>query len=147
MRTVCSLLVLLALAGCGGDGDARQEEPGEFAQRVVRQLAEGDAGAAWEELHPDHQESVPRRLYTRCEGQDGLGELDGLEVTGVREEPAVVPGSGEQPSTEVSLAFDLDGEPVSLDMHVFDVDGEWRWVIGAPDWAAYAAGSCPPGDA
>ena len=99
MRTVGPLLVLLALAGCGGGGDAQPEEPGAFAQRVVRQLAEGDAGAAWDELHPDQQESVPRRLYTRCEGQDGLGELDGLEVTGVREEPAVVPGSGEQPST------------------------------------------------
>ena len=42
----------------------------------------------------------------------------------------MVPGVGEQPSTEVALRFELGGEPVELDMHVFEVDGEWAWVVG-----------------
>jgi hypothetical protein len=80
----------------------------------------------------------------RCEGSSGLGgEVGSLEVDAVREEPSTVPGQGEAVSTEVVLSFDLDGAPVELDMHVFEVDGEWAWVVGQNDYAAYAAGDCP----
>ena len=141
---LAATVLALCLGGCGGSvGEPLREEPDEFAQRVVRLVADGEAGAAWEELHPDHQRSVPRALYVRCEGADGLGEVERLAVTRVREVAAVVPGSGERPATEVALTFELDAEPVALEMHVFRVDGRWRWVIGARDWQAYAAGDCP----
>ncbi len=142
VRGLVLVLGLLALAGCGGG--AGDETPSDFAVRVLGLLEAGEAGQAWEELHPAHREAIPRALYVRCEGTDGLGGgVERIDVAAVRDEPAVVPGVGEQPSTEVALRFELGGEPVELDMHVFEVDGEWAWVVGGPDHAAYSAGRCP----
>jgi hypothetical protein len=134
------LLAILALAGCGGD----DESASEFAVRVIGLLEAGNAGAAWDELHPAHRSAIPRPLYVRCEGSDGLGgDVGSLEVAGVREERSTVPGQGEAAGTEVALSFALDGEPVELDMHVFEIDGEWGWVVGENDYAVYATGDCP----
>jgi hypothetical protein len=141
VRRAALVLALIGLAGCGGGED---ESAPEFATRVVGMLGAGEAGAAWEELHPAHRDAIPRELYVRCEGTDGLGgTVAEVEVASVREEPAAVPGAGEQPSTEVALRFALGGEPVELDMHVFEVDGGWTWVVGLGDYSAYAAGRCP----
>lgn len=140
MRAAALLFAVVALAGCGGE----DETAPEFATRVIGLLGEAQAGAAWDELHPAHREAVPRRLYVRCEGGDGLGgAVAEIDVAGVREERAAVPGRGDEPGTEVAVRLRIGGEPVELDMHVFDVDGEWTWVIGANDYAAYAAGRCP----
>ena len=77
-------------------------------------------------------------------GQGGhFLEVTDLQVQGVHDERASVPGLGDAPSKEVALQLMLRGEHVELDMHVFDVDGEWAWVIGAHDYAAYATGRCP----
>jgi hypothetical protein len=142
VRRLAPFLAVLALAGCGGGGE--DETAAEFATRVVGLLEQAEPGQAWDELHPAHREHVPRALYVRCEGDEGLGgEVTELEVAGVHDERASVPGLGEEPSTEVVLELLLHGEQVELDMHVFDVDGEWTWVIGAHDYAAYSAGRCP----
>ena len=34
-------------------------------------------------------------------------------------------------------------EPITHTAHVFNVHGHWTWVIGAGDFPAYAAGTCP----
>lgn len=142
MPRLAPLLAVLVLAGCGGGGE--DETAAEFATGVIELLAAGEAGAAWERLHPDHRAAVPRALYERCEGTDGFGgTLDEVQVTDVTEEPAEVPGTGTRPGSEVSFRVRLDGEPVRFDMHVFDVDDGWGWVIGGGDFAAYAAGRCP----
>lgn len=142
MRRLAPTLAVLALAGCGG-GDERETAAG-FATDVIELLAAGEAGSAWEHLHPDHRAAVPRALYERCEGTDGFGSpLEEVRVTGVKEEPAEVPGTGTGPSSEVAFRVRLGGETVRFDMHVFDVDGTWGWVIAAGDYAEYAAGRCP----
>jgi hypothetical protein len=145
VHRLAPLFVLLALVGCGGGGgDDGRETAAEFATRVVGLLEDARPGQAWDELHPVHREHVPRALYVRCEGKEGLGgEVTNLQVEGVHDERASVPGLGDEPSTDVVLKLMLRGEHVKLDMHVFDVDGEWAWVIGAHDYAAYAAGRCP----
>jgi hypothetical protein len=141
VRRLAPLLAALALAGCGGGDD---ETAADFATRVVGLLGDAEPGKAWDELHPAHRDAVPRELYVRCEGDEGLGgEVSELEVAGIREEDAAVPGHGDEPGTEVAVRLTLGGELVEFDMHVFDVDGEWTWVIGANDYAAYAAGRCP----
>ena len=142
-------LAALAAGGCGGD-EAPDEDPAAFATALVRDLERGDAGDAWERLHPAHQEAVPRALYVRCEAGDGFGgTVESLRVARVEEAPWKVPGeTDETDSTAVTLDVALlvpgaELERFDLTAHLFAVDGRWAWVIGEDDYAAYAAGDCP----
>lgn len=141
---------LVAVAGCGGD-DEPEQTPEAFVTTLIRQLGEGRTASAWEELHPEHRERVPRRLYVRCEKGDGFGgEVTKIDVLEVKPEPATVPGTfGERPSTAVTVGVTLkpdagETEQFSLTAHVFEIEGRWSWVIGPVDFASYLAGQCPP---
>lgn len=149
-RAAALVLAVLALAGCGGS-DAPGEDPGQFAVELLRQLDRGETGTAWEELHPLHQETVPRARYVRCERGDPIdGDVTSVDVLGVRDERARVPGrDADEASTAVELRYRLElpgraAQENDLVVHLFAVDGRWAWVIGPGDYAAYAAGRCPP---
>ncbi len=149
MRRLAPLLAVLALAGCGGDSDPG--DPGEFVTTLIRDLGSGKTGEAWDLLHPLHREQVPRAQYVACERQDGFGgKVTKVDVLEVKEEPATIPGQfAQEPSTAVTVGVTLDvpeaeePEKFTLTAHVFEQDGEWAWVIGPVDYAAYQAGSCP----
>ena len=151
MRAAVLLLSLtIALAGCGGD-DEPEQTPEAFVTTLIRQLGNGQTSAAWEELHPEHRERVPRQLYVRCEKGDPFGgEVEKIDVLEVKPEPATVPGTfGERPSTAVTVGVTLKPEAgqterFSMTAHVFENDGRWSWVIGPVDFASYMAGQCPP---
>jgi hypothetical protein len=149
VRHLGLLLIVLALAGCGGDegpGDA-----GEFVRVLIQDLGSGQTGQAWDLLHPLHRERVPRALYVRCEGKDGFGgTVKKVDVLEVEQEPGTIPGRfGQRPSTAVTVGITLDPaeggeqERITLTAHVFESDGEWAWVIGPVDYAAYMTGVCP----
>ncbi len=150
MRRLFLLLAVLAVAACGGD-DEPEQTPEAFVTTLIRQLGDGEAASAWEGLHPEHRERVPRQLYVRCERGDGFGgEVTKIDVLEVKPEPATVPGSfGEQPSTAVTVGITLkvpeleEPERFSMTAHVFETDGRWSWVIGPVDFASYLAGQCP----
>ena len=152
MRCAALLLSLVVLAGCGGGDDEPEQTPEAFVTTLIRQLGSGQASSAWEELHPEHREQVPRQLYVRCEKGDGFGgEVTKIDVLEVKPEPATVPGtSGERPSTAVTVGITLkvpdveEPERFSMTAHVFETDGRWSWVIGPVDFASYIAGRCPP---
>lgn len=146
---VLVLAVAVAAGGCGGS-DAPDEDPGEFAATLLRQLDRGEAAKAWDELHPLHQETVSRARYVSCERGDPIeGTVTNVDVVDVKEEQARVPGRGsDEDSTAVELRYRLTlpgGSSQSNDLvvHLFPVDGRWAWVIGPQDYAAYAAGRCP----
>ena len=149
MRRAALLIASLALAGCGGADEP--ERPGAFVTTLIRDLGSGRTGKAWESLHPLHREQVPRARYVACERDDGFGgTVTKVDVLGVKEEPATIPGQfGQRPSTAVTVGVTLDvpesAEPerFTLTAHVFDTDGEWSWVIGPVDYAAYMTGNCP----
>ncbi len=149
MRRAALLFVALALAGCGGDDEP--EQPGVFVTTLIRDLGSGKTARAWESLHPLHREQVPRARYVECESRDGFGgTVTKVDVLDVKEEPATIPGHfGERPSTAVTVGVTLDvpesesPERFTLTAHVFDTDGEWSWVIGPVDFAAYMTGACP----
>ena len=149
MRRAALLFASLALAGCGG-GD-EPENAGAFVTTLIRDLGSGKAAKAWESLHPLHREQVPQARYVECESGDGFGgTVTKVDVLDVKDEPATIPGQfGEQPSTAVTVGVTLDvpesetPERFTLTAHVFDTDGEWSWVIGPVDYAAYMTGACP----
>jgi hypothetical protein len=150
VRLAVSLLLAVALAGCGGGGEPK-EEPGVFVSGLIRELGRGDAAGAWESLHPEHQAKVPRALYVRCERGDGFGgTVTKIDVLEVKPEPATVPGTfGEVESTAVTVGVTLavpeaeKPERFTLTAHVFETDGHWSWVIGPVDYASYLTGRCP----
>ena len=150
VRRAALLIVLLALAGCGG-GDDEPEDAGGFVTTLIRDLGRGDTAKAWGSLHPLHRDRVPRARYVECESRDGFGgTVTKVDVLDVKDEPATIPGQfGEQPSTAVTVGVTLDvpasddPERFTLTAHVFPVDGEWTWVIGPVDYAAYMTGNCP----
>jgi hypothetical protein len=153
VRSVTRLAVLVlaavALGGCGGS-DAPDEDPGEFATTLVEELDHGRTAQAWDSLHPRHQEAVPRDRYVSCERRDPIdGDVTGVQVTSVHEEPWTIPGEdGDVDSTAVTLRLTLempDAQPDTFDLtvHLFPVDGRWTWVIGPADYRSYAGGSCP----
>jgi len=152
IRAAALLLVVAVAAvaaGCGGS-DAPDQDPGEFAATLLRQLDRGDAADAWDELHPLHQETVSRARYVDCERGDPIqGTVTNVDVVDVKKEPARVPGRGsDETSTAVELRYRLtlpSGASQSNDLvvHLFPVEGRWAWVIGPTDYAAYAAGRCP----
>jgi len=146
---VLVVAVAAAAGGCGGS-DSPDQDPGEFAATLLRQLDRGDAADAWDELHPLHQETVSRSRYVTCERGDPIqGTVTKVDVVDVKNETARVPGRGsDETSTAVELRYRLTlpgGAAQSNDLvvHLFAVDGRWAWVIGAQDYAAYAAGRCP----
>lgn len=139
---------MLALAACGGDDPG---DPGAFVTTLVGELGRGEAGKAWDRLHPLHRERVPRALYVRCEREDGFGgTVTKIDVLEVAEQAAVIPGRfGERDSTAVTVGITLDTpeaeepERFTLTAHVFESEGSWTWVIGPVDYAAYMTGVCP----
>jgi hypothetical protein len=149
LRIVAGVVLVVALAGCGG-GDAPAEDPGVFASTLVRQLDRGDTAAAWNELHPLHQAKVSQGRYVRCERNDPIdGEVTKIQVKDVRDEQWTIPGQdGQADSKAVTMQVTLalpqqQAQHFDLTVHLFDVDGGWRWVIGDVDYDSYAAGSCP----
>jgi hypothetical protein len=142
---------LLALAGCGGEEP--EEDPGAFATALVRQLDRGDSGAAWDALHPLHQDTITRTRYVSCERRDPIeGDVTRVQVTGVEDERWTIPGQdAETDSKAVSLRLTLETpgaagpQPFDLTVHLFDVDGRWAWVIGPVDYESYVSGACPGG--
>ena len=149
MRYAALLLVLLAFAGCGGNDEPG--DPAAFVQTLIRELGSGQTGKAWEALHPLHRERVPRALYVRCERDDGFGgSVTKVDVLQVQQEPATIPGQfGERESTAVTVGITLvtpdADERFTLTAHVFESEGDWTWVIGPADYAAYMTGVCPEG--
>lgn len=150
VRRAALLLVSLALAGCGG-GDDEPESAGAFVTTLIRELGRGETAQAWESLHPLHREQVPQARYVECESRDGFGgTVTKIDVLDVKAEPAAIPGQfGKRPSTAVTVGVTLDvpeseePERFTLTAHVFDTDGEWSWVVGPVDYAAYMTGNCP----
>ena len=149
MRRVVLLVLTLAVAACGGADEP--ERPGAFVTTLIHDLGSGRTGKAWDSLHPLHRERVSRARYVECERHDGFGgKVTKVDVLDVKEEPATIPGQfGQQPSTAVTVGVTLDvpesAEPerFTITAHVFDTDGEWSWVIGPVDYAAYVTGNCP----
>jgi hypothetical protein len=151
MRAALATLgvLLLTAAGCGGGGKPEQD-PGDFVRTLVRDLYAGDSGDAWDHLHPLHKAAVSRARYVQCEQLEPLqGDMRRFEVVKVADEPSTIPGSADEVdgtavTFRVTLALPgLSPQPVTHTAHVFPVDGEWTWVIGPDDFAAYAAGQCP----
>ena len=156
MRLVALLAAVSAvLAGCGGSGDDEAAQPrattgaGAYMTGLVRTIADGDYGKAWDSLYPAHQRVAKRSAYVACERRDHIpsrvAEIHVLKV--VDEQVEVAGESAKAPGAAITLRLrvgaDDFGDAVTDTFHAVAVDGGWAWILPEARYEAYRAGHCP----
>jgi hypothetical protein len=145
---VHAVAVAIAISACGGGGGGGDSNSAEAAvRRQFDFVDKGQWGRQWEELHPAQQAFVPRERFVECADE----RLSGMDIVSVKvletfEEESLIPGTDMSvPSTaltvEVEFKQGLLHNKDTDTVHVFLVDGEWRWVTSDAD--AYKRGECP----
>ncbi len=128
-------------AGCGGGVAQRRQSASDFVRQVTTEFSRGQSGRLWDELHPADQAVVTRARFIACEQNEGFG-LRKFKVLETYAETVDVAGKP-TPSTAVSVQVTSDDGITTATMHAVPVDGTWRWILPAADYAAYKRGACP----
>jgi hypothetical protein len=146
LTAICAAgIFAFACAACGGDEDLAASGAGEAQVEVLDNLYGGRYDLAWNELHPEHQQIAPRRLFVRCSGQVApTGELESIEVLDVFDDNAVIPGIDDGESKAVRVRVNsLEGDSDTFVNHEVKVGDKWRWVLNADAVRAYQQKRCP----
>ena len=147
MRRLLPILVLLALAGCGGNSSSGpSEDPGAAMTRIIRLELSGQRDLSYQLLIREERRLVDRRLYRACAPGPKVHDAT-IEVRGVRDETAVVPVIGRTKTKAVSwrLTVKEAGSPVTVSNvgHLIAQDGHWHWTLTAESLKLLRAGLCP----
>jgi len=147
MRRLLPILVLLALAGCGGNSSSGPpEDPGAAMTRIIRLELSGQRDLSYQLLIREERRLVDRRLYRACAPGPKVHDAT-IEVRGVRDETAVVPVIGRTKTKAVSwrLTVKEAGSPVTVSNvgHLIAQDGHWHWTLTAESLKLLRAGLCP----
>jgi hypothetical protein len=139
------LLVVLTLAGCGGEVDPATTPAGRAQVRVLEDLYNGRLTRAYASLHPDHQRLVPEARFAECaRSVVDRGGLDSIEVLDVFDETVRIPGLGQRNTKAVRVRVtSSDGQADTFVNHEVKVGSLWRWVLNDAAVSAYRAGKCP----
>jgi len=92
---------------------------------------------------PADQAVVSRARYVECQTNEGF-DLQKLKVLETYPETIDVAGKA-TPSTAVSLRTTASDGTTTATMHAVLLNGKWRWILSAADYAAYKQGKCPKG--
>ncbi|HEX7525148.1 MAG TPA: hypothetical protein VF327_02515 [Gaiellaceae bacterium] len=138
-------LVVAAAAGCGGSSGVggSKQSAAYFIGQVTTQFSRGQSGRLWDTLHPADQAVVSRARYVQCQTNEGF-DLQKLKVLETYPETIDVAGKA-TPSTAVSLKTTASDGTTTATMHAVLLNGKWRWILSASDYAAYKQGKCPTG--
>jgi hypothetical protein len=139
------------LAGCGGGDDPAPPaaDAGVFMTGLVRSIAAGNYGRAWESLYPAHQQVASRPQYVACERRDHIpSRVARIVVVRVVDERVDVAGQdarsvGAAITLRLRVGSDAGTDVVTNTFHAVAVDGTWTWVLPPARYAAYSSGRCP----
>ena len=139
------LVIAVVAAGCGGSSGAGggNKSAATFIGQVTTQFSRGQSGRLWETLHPADQAVVSRARYVECQTNEGF-DLQKLKVLETYRETIDIAGKA-TPSTAVSLRTTASDGTTTATMHAVLLNGNWRWILSAADYAAYKQGKCPKG--
>ena len=141
MRTLAIITVAaLALVACGGSSE---QSASDAAEQMYSYMGKGQFGRDYDMLHPAHQAVVARERFIECaQGSAGFS----VSKVGAEEEfdeDYDVARVGLIPTRAVTLKYNIGELEQHRTIHMVDVDGSWRWIMGEDDLSAYESGNCP----
>ena len=144
MRAAATLVALLALAGCGGSSQPK-DDPAKFAVAVVDQITHNRYSQVWDDLHPKDQAVAPFAEYVQCETRNPVITAPrSVKVKSVVDE-SVVLGDGsivKSKAVDVRLGF-TGGFHVTHTVHVVASHGKWKYILPSWRFRDYKADKCP----
>jgi hypothetical protein len=145
VAALAAAALVAAAAGCGGKSGAGggTQSAADFIGQVTTQFSRGQSGRLWNTLHPADQAVVSRARYVACQTNEGF-DLQKLKVLETYAETVDIAGKS-TPSTAVSLKTTSSDGTTTATMHAVSLNGKWRWILSASDYAAYKQGKCPAG--
>jgi hypothetical protein len=146
-RIAPAFVLVLALAGCGGEVDPATTPAGRAQVHVLEDLYNGRLTRAYASLHPAHQRLVTESRFAECSrGVVDRGGLDSIEVLDVFDETVRIPSLGQRKTKAVRVQVtSSDGQADTFVDHEVKVESRWHWVLNDAAVRAYRAGTCPGG--
>jgi hypothetical protein len=147
MRRLVALLpaVLLVMAPAIAHAqldDADRAEAARALERLVKQLADGQAGQAYRSLHPAQKAFITKQAFIDCRSDKPDLEVDDIEVSDVVEETVTIPGTDvSAESAAITATISTNRGDQTDTFHLLKVGKKWRWAQG--DAEAYLEGACP----
>ena len=141
-----ALVALLVVPACGGDEDHARTPAGMAQVRLMDDLYNGRFGAAYDDLHPTHQNLVPRALFIRCARETiPVGQLDSTEILDVFDDETRAPLLGGEPTKGVRIRLRFtDGQSTEPFVNHEVREGDrWYWMLNQKSIDTYQAGRCP----
>lgn len=140
-----AFVALLVVPACGGDVDPARTPAGMAQVELLDELYNGRFGAAYDDLHPSHQNLVPRALFIRCARETiPVGKLDSIEILDVFDDETRAPLLGGEPTKGVRIRLTFtDGQSTEPFVNHELKDGaRWYWMLNQKAIDAYQAGRC-----
>ena len=141
-----ALVALLLVPACGGDADPARTPAGRSQVQLLDDLYNGRFGAAYDDLHPTHQNLVPRALFIRCARETiPVGQLDSIEILDVFDDASRAPVLGGEPTkaVRIRLTFTNGQSTEPFVNHAVKEGDRWRWMLSQKAIDTYQAGRCP----
>ena len=126
--------------------DPASTPAGRAQVELLDDLYNGRFGVAYDDLHPTHQNLVPRALFIRCARETiPVGQLDSIEILEVFDDETRAPLFGGEPTKGVRIRLTFaDGQSTEPFVNHEVKEGDrWHWMLSQKAIDTYQAGRCP----